>query len=484
MALFGGHGRVGHAVAVLVLACSLPAGPAPGAAQAMDRGPADSARPHREGDVAALLSAPTPRPRSAGFDDPVVVAGPDDPVLVGAAASAAATDIPPAALVAYQRASQVLLATDPSCRIPWSLLAAIGAVESGHGRAARSGHAAGGRVVPDTDHGSLDGSAARDRPLGPFRLLPDVWRAVAVDGDGDGLRRAQDIDDAAVAMAARLCDVTRALEQQSQVRRALDVLGANRGYITAVLGVQARYAAAATETAWPGAVQVAATPTAGTTVTRHDGKPVRRTRPASGTRTGPADASHPGPIAASGLITASGPDPAEEATAAAAEPAGPAAPPDPVQTDPADQGQATAAPTSEGDGTDQQPPSGTDASDTSTEPTEPETAQEPPQGGTEPDDSCSVDASAPPEEETNPGDALPAEEAAAVDPTDPAADPEEPTTVECSPPPCDAQQGEPTSEDAQKPEPVTSESCPPDAAMPPEDEASEPPPAGPSPTGR
>ncbi len=47
---------------------------------------------------------------------------------------AAANGIPTAALAAYQRAETVINAADTTCHLPWQLAAAIGRVESDHGR--------------------------------------------------------------------------------------------------------------------------------------------------------------------------------------------------------------------------------------------------------------------------------------------------------------------------------------------------------------
>src|SRR4051812_31204345 len=48
--------------------------------------------------------------------------------------SASTNGIPAAALSAYQRAAQVIATADPSCKLEWPLVAAIGRVESDHGR--------------------------------------------------------------------------------------------------------------------------------------------------------------------------------------------------------------------------------------------------------------------------------------------------------------------------------------------------------------
>ena len=132
-------------------------------------------------------------------------------------------------LSAYQSAAH----TAPSgCHISVPLLAAIGQVESGSlvGRTLDAQHRVtqpvlgpvlngnGFAAVADTDNGALDGDTTWDRAMGPMQFIPSTWRAYAVDGDGDGVRDPQDVEDATATAAAYLCADGRDLSTESGVR--------------------------------------------------------------------------------------------------------------------------------------------------------------------------------------------------------------------------------------------------------------------------
>jgi hypothetical protein len=147
-----------------------------------------------------------------------VPAGSADSVVTGAATSG----IPAPALAAYQRAAQIIDAADTKCNIPWELIAAIGRVESDHGRADGNTLTAKGvsrpgiygpelngkgntQAISDTDGGQLDHDTVFDRAVGPMQFIPSTWQVVKVDADGDNVRNPQDIDDASLATAVYLC---------------------------------------------------------------------------------------------------------------------------------------------------------------------------------------------------------------------------------------------------------------------------------------
>jgi membrane-bound lytic murein transglycosylase B len=138
------------------------------------------------------------------------------------------TGIPARALQSYAVADLTVANTNPGCRLGWPTLAAIGAVESEHGRF--DGRSLGGdgkptspvvgipldgspgvQAIRDTDEGQLDGDRRWDRAVGPMQFLPATWDTWATDGDDDGIADPQDLDDAAVAAARYLCSSGRDL---------------------------------------------------------------------------------------------------------------------------------------------------------------------------------------------------------------------------------------------------------------------------------
>lgn len=170
-------------------------------------------------------------------------------------------DIPVPALAAYQRAETVLAEALPTCHLDAALLAGIGKVETDHGRIGtwRLGPAAVMRpyligapiteprhelpALTDTDGGTWDRDPAADHPIGPLQIAPSLWQRVAVDGDGDGLRRPFDLDDAALALGVALCGTDADLARAPERRAALRSLNDRAVYVRAVEEYRAAYAA-------------------------------------------------------------------------------------------------------------------------------------------------------------------------------------------------------------------------------------------------
>jgi hypothetical protein len=167
-------------------------------------------------------------------------------------------DIPATALLAYRSAAVVMKEVDASCGLTWPLLAAIGRVESDHGRYAGAelrvdgtssrnirGVALDGSgplaKIRDTDAGQLDGDPAWDRAVGPMQFLPSTWSVVGVDADGDGVRSPDDIDDAALAAAVFLCAAPGRLDTVSGQRAAVFRYNPSRSYVASVLALERAY---------------------------------------------------------------------------------------------------------------------------------------------------------------------------------------------------------------------------------------------------
>jgi hypothetical protein len=190
-----------------------------------------------------------PNPHGRAIRAPASVSAP--PVLT---AVPMIGSIPEPALVAYQRSAAVIDAADPSCRLDWTLLAAIGQIESDQGRAGgshlnaqgvahppiiglRLDGARGTSVVRDTDAGRLDGDRRFDHAVGPMQFLPSTWAAVAVDGDDNGRRNVQDIDDASLGSAVYLCANHDDLSTKAGARSALLRYNHSDSYVADVLAI-------------------------------------------------------------------------------------------------------------------------------------------------------------------------------------------------------------------------------------------------------
>lgn len=162
--------------------------------------------------------------------------------------------IPWIALDAYRRAAREATGITDACSVDWTILAALGKVESDHGRVngprtiepdgrvtprilgpALDG--SGGTVaIPDTDDGRLDGDTRWDHAIGPLQFIPTTWRELGRDGNGDGVKDPNNLYDAALTAAAHLClrepgDYADA----GQLRRALIAYNRSERYADDVL---------------------------------------------------------------------------------------------------------------------------------------------------------------------------------------------------------------------------------------------------------
>jgi hypothetical protein len=143
------------------------------------------------------------------------------PALAGAAPGRVArAEIPAAYLAAYRRAAR----TCP--RLSWALLAAVGKVESNHGR----GWPPRWRHTPGIARGTENFAGA----AGPMQFLAGTWARWGRGGDR------WDAHDAIGGAARKLCaDGVR----HGQVRAALYAYNPSRAYVARVLAQARRYQA-------------------------------------------------------------------------------------------------------------------------------------------------------------------------------------------------------------------------------------------------
>jgi membrane-bound lytic murein transglycosylase B len=176
----------------------------------------------------------------------------------GQPASMSVNGIPAAAHAAYRRAARLVDAADPQCRVDWALVAAIGKVESDHGRYGGNGLDRDGTVRPgifgipldgrnntaviaDSDGGSLDRDGTWDRAVGPMQFIPGTWRTVGVDANGDGVKDPQNLDDAATAAAVYLCSGPGDLSTPAGARSAVLRYNHSDAYADQVLAIAEGY---------------------------------------------------------------------------------------------------------------------------------------------------------------------------------------------------------------------------------------------------
>jgi hypothetical protein len=221
---------------------------------------ADAARKHTASDlpdgttvpsqaIKAPASVPVPGAIAPGVPD-----GTEDSVVAGASTNG----IPSAALSAYQRGAQIIDAADPTCNVPWELLAAIGRVESDHGQYGGNildsdgvstpgiygpelNGKNGTQAIADTDGGLVDHDTAFDRAVGPMQFIPSTWSSVKVDADGDGKRNPQDIDDASLATGVYLCSGTEDLSSRAGQEASVFRYNHSRSYVDLVLRLMEAY---------------------------------------------------------------------------------------------------------------------------------------------------------------------------------------------------------------------------------------------------
>jgi len=202
------------------------------------------------------IEAPASLSSAGGLNDGVAPGLRGDPAKIASRVST--SGIPAAALAAYQRAETVINSADQRCHLTWQLIAAIGKVESDHGRVngnslddkgvAQPGifgialdGTHGTARISDTDAGQYDADSTYDRAIGPMQFIPSTWSVVGVDADGDGQRDPQDVDDAALGTAVYLCSGTDDLATVTGQRAAVYRYNHSESYVDLVLSIMNAY---------------------------------------------------------------------------------------------------------------------------------------------------------------------------------------------------------------------------------------------------
>ncbi|GFJ91106.1 murein transglycosylase [Phytohabitans rumicis] len=201
-------------------------------------------------------TVPTATPTATGAAS---VGRPADVLAGWATQTATKVDIPWVAMQAYGYAELVLAQTRPGCQLRWTTLAAIGKVESNHGRhnatLGTDGQSAPRILGPaldgtnntqrilDSDDGVLDGDLTYDRAVGPMQFIPSTWRLHEIDADNDGLKDPNDIDDATLAAGNYLCQGTRNLSSGTDWWNAIYSYNDVKPYAQAVFDAANDYGA-------------------------------------------------------------------------------------------------------------------------------------------------------------------------------------------------------------------------------------------------
>lgn len=143
-----------------------------------------------------------------------------DPAL---ASAEALVDIPAELLGVYQQAAH------DTCNMAWEVLAAIGKIESNHGRS----------TLPGVTSGENAAGAG-----GPMQFLASTWAAYGVDGNGDGVTDRYNAIDAIWGAANYLCANGAGQGTDEGLRNAIWNYNHSDLYVEEVLAQANRYRAA------------------------------------------------------------------------------------------------------------------------------------------------------------------------------------------------------------------------------------------------
>jgi hypothetical protein len=187
----------------------------------------------------------------------VVPSGPPRVDEAWAAANATKAGIPLPAMRAYANAQ---LNEPEGCRVGWTTLAGIGWVESQHGTVdgrtlgedGRSSTPILGPALDGDPFAAIAATAATtvwhgdpdwDHAVGPMQFIPSTWSRWGKDGDGDGVRDPNDIDDAAATAVDYLCADGHDLSSGAGWANAIFGYNHDETYVASVHAAASEYAA-------------------------------------------------------------------------------------------------------------------------------------------------------------------------------------------------------------------------------------------------
>jgi membrane-bound lytic murein transglycosylase B len=169
-----------------------------------------------------------------------------------------AASIPRRVLASYLNAAKIVNTMQPGCHLAWQTLAGIGLIESDHARSggsanpkwdgianppiygpALNGSSSNAQIANTTPE--IDGSGQWARAVGPMQFIPSTWASWAADGNGDGVKNPEDIDDATLAAGDYLCAAAQEQNQPKHLIRAVYAYNHSYKYVKAVLTAAAGY---------------------------------------------------------------------------------------------------------------------------------------------------------------------------------------------------------------------------------------------------
>lgn len=176
---------------------------------------------------------------------------------IGSPADARSIGINAVVLQAHRQAESRLVRTTPGCHLSWTLLAAIGEVESHNARSrnvSTNGNVSppiygpvlnggGFAAISDSDGGRWDGDTRWDRAVGPMQFIPGTWARHGKDGNRDGVANPNNVFDASLSSGGYLCYGGRNLATPAGLTAAIYSYNHSYSYVRTVLGWMRGFAA-------------------------------------------------------------------------------------------------------------------------------------------------------------------------------------------------------------------------------------------------